>query len=363
MSKNFLFAAGGTGGHVIPAVAIAETIKEKFSDSKITFVGTAKGVENLVVPDAGFPLERIWISGFNRSAMSKNLLFPIKLIVSLFQAFVLLKRVKPDLVIGTGGYVCGPVIYIAALLKIPTLIIEENAFPGVTTKLLANKVNKICIAFEDCKRYLKTTKEIILTGNPIRQQHQEIDKETAKDFFQIEEKRKTIFTFGGSQGAQSINKVFAEILRKNPELPFDLIWQTGISDFPKLCKEFGLRKDVRIYEFLKEMNFAYKACDLVVCRSGAMTMTEITNAGLPAVMIPLKFAAENHQEKNARTLENAGVGIVVLDNNIDSDKFFRDLNSLLGNPEKLKVMSTKSKELGNPNANEAILKEILSLVH
>ncbi len=362
MPKNFLFAAGGTGGHVIPAIAIAETIKDKLPDSKITFVGTAKGVENRVVPDAGFTLERIWISGFNRSAMSKNLLFPLKLIVSLFQSFGLLRKVKPDLVIGTGGYVCGPVLYIATLLKIPTLIVEENAFPGVTTKLLANRVNKICIAFEDCKKYLKTTKEMILTGNPIRHQHSEVDKKSAKDFFNIDLDRKVIFTFGGSQGAQSINKVFAEILRKNPELPFDLIWQTGIFDFTKYSKEFGFRKDVRIFEFLKEMNFAYKACDLVVCRSGAMTMTEITNAGLPAVMIPLKFAAENHQEKNARTLEDAGAGIVVLDNNINSNKFFNDLNALLQNPKKLKEMSVNSKILGNPNANENILKEVLSLV-
>ncbi|KAA3598346.1 MAG: undecaprenyldiphospho-muramoylpentapeptide beta-N-acetylglucosaminyltransferase [Calditrichaeota bacterium] len=362
MSKKFLFAAGGTGGHVIPAIAIAETIKEKFPDSKITFVGTSRGVENRIVPDAGFPLERIWISGFNRSAMSKNLLFPVKLIVSLFQSFGLLRKVKPDLVIGTGGYVCGPVLYIATLLKIPTLIVEENAFPGVTTKLLANKVDKICIAFEDCKKYLKTTKEIILTGNPIRQQHANVDLETAKSFFKIDLERKVVFTFGGSQGAQSINKVFAEILRKNAELPFDLIWQTGIFDFPKFSKEFGFRKDVRIFEFLKEMNFAYKACDLVVCRSGAMTMTEITNAGLPAVMIPLKFAAENHQEKNARTLEDAGAGIVVLDNNIDSEKFFKELNSLLENPEGLKKMSKNSKQLGNPNANKNILEEVLSLL-
>ncbi|MCC7430429.1 undecaprenyldiphospho-muramoylpentapeptide beta-N-acetylglucosaminyltransferase [bacterium] len=354
--KTYLFAAGGTGGHVIPAIALAENLRE---NSKIYFVGTSKGIENRVVPDSNFPLLKIWISGFQRNLIFKNLLFPLKLLVSIFQSLKILLKIKPNVVIGTGGYVCGPVLWCATLLKIPTVLVEENAFPGVTTKLVAHKVTKVCIAFSECKKYLKSTSNVVLTGNPYRKNNAEATKKQALEFFKIEENKKVVFAFGGSQGATSINKALTEILQNVENLPFELIWQTGNRDYKQIFSQFGER--VKIFEFVREMNLAYKVADLVICRSGAMTITEITNLGLPTIQIPFPFASENHQEINARTLENEGAGVLISDKELNGKMLLEKIKVLFEQPEILQKMAQNSKKLGNPDATEKIVKIIVEL--
>lgn len=355
-----MIAGGGTGGHIFPGIAIADSIKKIDANADIIFVGTKGKIEERVVPKAGYKFKSIWISGFARSFDLKNLLFPLKVIVSLIQSFILIKRFKPDVVVGTGGYVSGPVVFVASLLGVPTLIQEQNSYPGVTTRLLSRFVDEVHISFEVTKKYLKRKDNVFLSGNPIRSGLKIYPKDEALKFFGLEFSKKTLFVFGGSAGARSINNAMLEIIDELVEKGIQVIWQTGALDFETVegkCKDMNA---VKVFKFIDEIDYAYSASDLVICRAGATTIAEVAYFGLPAIFVPYPFAAENHQYENARFLFEKGASEIILDGELKT-KLKQKIFELLEDEKKLDEMRTKVKLFANPNAGDLIAKAILKL--
>lgn len=355
-----MITGGGTGGHIFPGIAIADAVKKIEPESDIIFVGTKGKIESRVVPKAGYKFVSIWISGFRRSLDLKNLLFPLKLIVSLIQSFLIIKKFKPDVVVGTGGYVSGPVVFIASLLGVPTLIQEQNSYPGITTRLLSALVDEVHISFEASRKYLKSKDNVFLTGNPIRSSLKIYPKSEALKFFGFDEGKKTLFVFGGSTGARSINEAMLEIIDELVEKDIQVIWQTGMFDFERVkdkCKEM---RGVKVFQFLDEIDYAYSACDLSVCRAGATTISEITYFGVPSILVPYPFAAANHQYENAKVLFENGAGEILLDSELKS-KLKEKILNLITDDEKLRMMRERARSLANPEAGDIIAKSILKL--
>jgi UDP-N-acetylglucosamine--N-acetylmuramyl-(pentapeptide) pyrophosphoryl-undecaprenol N-acetylglucosamine transferase len=307
---KIVFAGGGTGGHVFPAINMAKTLRERF-DASILFIGAEGGIERDKVPQAGFEIKLIPVVGFQRKITPKNLLFPVKLYQSMRICRKEMERFRPDLVIGTGGYVTGPVLKTAIKMGIPTVLQEQNSYPGVTIRLLAAKVDLIFLAYEEAKWYLKNPKKCVVCGNPLLKSVEKTDRNEALKFFDLDAGRRTILALGGSQGAASLNGVIARLLREN-KIPegHQLLWQTGKRDFEKYKNEF---KDVKIFAFIDEMEKAYSCADFAVCRSGAMTLSELSAYGVPAILVPFPYAAADHQYKNALAVEKRGGAIVVKD--------------------------------------------------
>jgi UDP-N-acetylglucosamine--N-acetylmuramyl-(pentapeptide) pyrophosphoryl-undecaprenol N-acetylglucosamine transferase len=358
-----IFAGGGTGGHLFPAIAIAEELKKIEPDAEILFIGTKDKIEARVVPQKRYMFRPIWISGFHRRLRAGNLLFPLKVIVSFMQSYSIIKNFKPDVVVGTGGYVSGPVLRAAIVSKVPTLIQEQNSYPGVTTRMLAQKVNEVHLTFESSKKYLQRTDNVFMTGNPTRDDLGIARREEAFKYFGFDpsEEKKTLLVFGGSLGAHTINgaieKNLAEILKKN----IRLIWQTGTEDFEdgkNLCAKYS-ENAVWVNPFIDRMDYAYAASDLVVCRAGATTIAELTRLGKPAILVPYPFAAANHQVENAKSLAESGAATIIYDLEV-SEKLYPVLNLLL-DEKRLKEMSNQSKRLGKPDAAKEIALRVSQL--
>ncbi len=355
-----MISGGGTGGHIFPAIAIADSIKKIEPDAKILFVGTKGKIEERVVPKAGYKFASIWISGFVRSFDVKNLIFPFKVIVSLIQSFLLVKKFKPDVVVGTGGYVSGPVVFVASLLGIPTLIQEQNSYPGVTTRLLAPLVDEVHISFEVTKKYLKRKDNVFLSGNPVRSNLKIYPKDEALKFFGFETGKKTLFVFGGSAGARSINTAMLEIIDEIIDRGIQVIWQTGALDFDRVKEKCEGKNLVKVFKFIDEIDYAYSACDLVVCRAGATTIAEIAYFGLPAIFVPYPFATANHQYENARVLFETGASELIPDDRLKTELKGKILK-LIEDEQRLNEMREKVKAFSNPNAGDVIAKAILKL--
>ncbi len=355
-----MIAGGGTGGHIFPGIAIADSIKRIDPSVDIIFIGTKGKIEERVVPKAGYKFKSIWISGFARSLDLKNLLFPFKVIVSLIQSFILIKKFKPNVVVGTGGYVSGPVVFVASLLGVPTLIQEQNSYPGVTTRLLSRFVDEVHISFDAARKYLKRKDNIFLSGNPIRSGLRIYPKDEALKFFGLEFGKKTLFVFGGSAGARSINNAMLEIIDELVGKGIQVIWQTGALDFEIVEKKCKDMKAVKVFKFIDEIDYAYSASDLVICRAGATTIAEVAYFGLPAIFVPYPFAAENHQYENARFLFEKGASEIILDSELRM-KLKQKIFELLEDEERLSEMRTKVKAFANPNAGDLIAKAILKL--
>ncbi|MFN3133939.1 MAG: undecaprenyldiphospho-muramoylpentapeptide beta-N-acetylglucosaminyltransferase [Candidatus Kryptonium sp.] len=355
-----MITGGGTGGHIFPGIAIADAVKKIEPESDIIFVGTKGKIESRVVPKAGYKFVSIWISGLRRSLDLRNLLFPLKLIVSLIQSFLIIKKFKPNVVVGTGGYVSGPVVFIASLLGVPTLIQEQNSYPGITTRLLSTLVDEVHITFEASRRYLKRKDNVFLTGNPIRSSLKIYPKSEALKFFGLDEGKKTLFVFGGSTGARSINEAMLEIIDELVEKDIQVIWQTGMFDFERVKDKCKGMHGVKVFQFLDEIDYAYSACDLSVCRAGATTISEITYFGVPSILVPYPFAAANHQYENAKVLFENGAGEILFDSELKS-KLKEKILNLITDDEKLKMMREKAKPLANPEAGDIIAKSILKL--
>lgn len=359
---RILLAGGGTGGHVFPAIYIAEYLK-KYWGAHCQFIGTKKGIENIKVPQAGFVVRNIWISGFQRGFILRNLLLPLKVIISLIQSKRELLRFKPDLVIGTGGYVSGPVLYQAVKMKIPTAIQEQNSYPGITTRLLASRVDCVFLAYQEALNYLKKIKKYVLVGNPIKMQIITQDIEESLKYFNIKKGLATVLVFGGSQGAQSINHAVDFLVETGIFEKIQLIWQTGTQEF-ELYKQKYLRqnnKNLRIMPFIDRMDYAYTVANLAVCRAGAMTISELAAAGVPAVLIPYPFAAENHQYKNAQTVVQSDGAILIEDNTNLASALRTTLVSLLQTPERLTYMSGQIKNFHHPDTLQRIAFELEDL--
>ena len=356
-------AGGGTGGHVFPAIYIAQYLKKNWG-AHCRFIGTKQGIENLKVSQAGFMVKHIWISGLKRGFYLSNLLFPIKIIVSFWQSRNEIKQFKPDLVIGTGGYVSGPVLYQAVKMRIPTAIQEQNSYPGITTRILAAKVDRVFLAYAEALNHIKNIKKYILVGNPIRENIVSADKEEAWRYFVLDKRLPTILIFGGSQGARNINQTMDKIFTHYTLENVQIIWQTGKLDFEHYKEKYknDHNHKLHILPFIDRMDLAYAVADFAICRAGAMTISELAATALPAILIPLPHAAANHQFKNAQAIANAG-GAVLLEDKVGNEETLQIIiKDLLNSRNQLHDMSQKIKNFHRPDATSLIAGELEKLL-
>jgi UDP-N-acetylglucosamine--N-acetylmuramyl-(pentapeptide) pyrophosphoryl-undecaprenol N-acetylglucosamine transferase len=359
---KIIVSGGGTGGHIFPAVAIANAIKEKRSDAEFLFVGALGRMEMEKVPAAGYKIMGLWISGLQRSLSFKNLSFPFKVISSLIKAKKILKSFNPDVVIGTGGYASGPMLSVASSSGIPTLIQEQNSFPGITNKLLAKRVSKICVAYNGMEKYFPKEK-ILITGNPVRNEVVKIDnkRKEAFVFFKLDENKKTVLVIGGSLGAFTINESINQSLQQFAKDDIQLIWQTGKTYFEKAKNATSNYSDkIKTFDFLYQMDFAYAAADVVISRAGAMSVSELCLVKKPVILVPSPNVAEDHQTKNAMALVNKNAAIVVKDANALKE-LYPQLKTLINDRQLMTELGNNISELAFENAAEKIADEVIKL--
>jgi UDP-N-acetylglucosamine--N-acetylmuramyl-(pentapeptide) pyrophosphoryl-undecaprenol N-acetylglucosamine transferase len=356
-AKKYIISGGGTGGHIYPAIAIANELQNKDPEAEVLFVGAKGKMEMQKVPEAGYKIYGLWISGIRRSLSLQNLLFPFKLLSSLVKSWRILRRHKPDAVIGVGGFASGPLLYMASLMKTPTLIQEQNGYPGITNKLLAKRVDKICVAFENLDRYFPKEK-IVITGNPTREQIQKklYTKEQAQKHFGLDQSKKTLLVIGGSLGARSINESILFGFEKIEESDIQIIWQTGKSFHHEIEIRQGFRS-----EFITEMGLAYTAADVVISRAGAISLSELCLMEKATIFVPYPHAAEDHQTKNAQGLVQKKAAIVIADSKAREDLVETALN-LLSDPEQITQLEQKIKEFAKPSAVVEIANHINQLI-
>lgn len=356
---RLIISGGGTGGHIYPALAIGMQIKKQVQDVDLLFVGAKGKMEMEKVPKAGFPIKGLWISGFQRSLSLKNLLFPLKLMVSLIQAYSMIKQFKPNLVVGTGGFASGPMLQMAQWLKIPTVIQEQNSYPGVTNKVLSKKADLICVAFEGMEHYFPP-KKIRITGNPIRATISETLAATqAKAFFELNPNKQTLAIIGGSLGARRINELIASQLDFIQSLDLQLLWQCGelyYDQYKSLANE-----GVVIQPFVYEMQQFYAASDFIISRAGAGSLSELSCVAKPLVLIPSPNVTANHQYHNAHALEKKGAAYVIEEKNLKGS-FEAVLQELVTDEEVQQRMKKALQALAKPDAAESIVNHMLTLV-
>lgn len=361
-----LIAGGGTGGHINPGLAIAKYIKEKEPGTEITFVGTKKGLETKLVPLAGFPLKTITVRGFKRKLSLDTVVAVKELIQSFFEASRLIKKIKPDVVIGTGGYVCGPVLYVASKKRIPTLIHESNAFPGITNRLLEKYVNYVAISFKDAEKHFKDPKKLVHTGNPIRQELLRANRQEVRKQLNIKEDKPLVVIMGGSRGARKINETVAEMLNKYYKGEFNLIFSTGEAQYENISSGIDLnpqyKKMVNVVPYIYNVAQVYAGSDLMICRAGAITISELQTMGIPSILIPSPYVTANHQEHNARSLERDGGAVVILENELNADLLYKQICSLISNRDILRKMSAGAAKNRVNDSVEKIYKLVSEII-
>jgi UDP-N-acetylglucosamine--N-acetylmuramyl-(pentapeptide) pyrophosphoryl-undecaprenol N-acetylglucosamine transferase len=360
---RIVFAGGGTGGHVFPAIYMAEHLSKKWG-ADCQFIGTKKGLENRKVSQAGFLVRHIWISGFKRGLYISNLLFPFKLVVSSIQSRKILKQIRPHLVIGTGGYVAGPALRQALKLNIPTAIQEQNSYPGVTTRLLAPQVDCVFLAYEEAVNYLGKLKKYRIVGNPIKESLNREKSKEAHKHFGLKSGSLTILVFGGSQGARNINHAVDETLSTRLLKNVQIIWQTGEAEFDKYKEKYQNYDDINlcVLPFIDRMDLAYSASDFAVARAGAMTISELAATGLPAILVPYPHAAANHQLKNAQTIVNEGAALLVEDNQELAKNLSDVIFSIIEDPDQISAMAVKMHNFHHENTLNHIEEELAKLI-
>lgn len=344
---RFLFAGGGTGGHLFPAVAVAEKIKARIPEADIMFIGTKTKIEGRVIPELGYKFKSIWIKGFSRTFTFNNILFPLKLVVSLIQSLMINMSFKPKVAIGSGGYVSGPAIWGSSVMGAKIILLEQNSYPGVTTRILERYADEIYVSYENSKKYLKQPEKIKVTGNPVRESLKRINKEDALRHFNLDTQKKTLLTLGGSLGASSINEAMTYSLPLFKEKKLQVIWQTGniyYEKYKSLASE-----GIIVIPFINDMNLAYSAADVVIARAGATTIAELLVLGIPSILIPSPNVAENHQYYNAESLAEEDAAILIEDKDIK--KVLGDkLISIIFDAEKLKKISRNTGKFSKPDA-------------
>ncbi len=357
---RIILSGGGTGGHIYPAISIADELKLRFPDSEFLFIGARDKMEMEKVPEAGYKIEGLWISGIQRKLTLKNLSFPFKLIVSLLRSRKILKQFKPDVVIGTGGFASGPLLQMATVKGIPSLIQEQNSYPGITNKLLGKKANKICVAYDGLERFFPTGK-IIKTGNPVRQDLLSLEDKSieAKDFFGLKHNKITLLVLGGSLGARRINELIVKKLDFFEEQNVEIIWQCGKLYF-KEYKIYGNIKDVQVHAFINRMDMAYAASDIIISRAGAGSISELCIVGKPVIFIPSPNVAEDHQTKNANAIVEKDGAILIKEGDLDVD-FENNFALLNSSKEKQELLSKNIKKLALINATKDIVDEVEKL--
>ena len=356
-----ILSGGGTGGHIFPAIAIANAIKSENGSAEILFVGSSHRMEMTRVPKAGYPIKGLWISGIQRKISIQNLLFPMKLIVSLWRSYFILKRYQPQVVVGTGGFASGPLLYMATRMKIPSLIQEQNALPGITNRLLGKYVQRICIAHKEAAAFFPSTKTQ-LTGNPLRSEliRLNIDTEEARKKMGLSKKKITLLVVGGSLGAKRMNQLVASQLIKLTDMGVQIVWQCG-SLYEKEYTHLQT-KHVHITSFIDDMATAYAAADVIISRAGALAVSELCQVGKAVLFIPSPNVAENHQYKNAIAIANKDAAIVIQEHELEH-KFQTEIDVLLSDKERRSTLGKNIKNLAKPDATQSIVKQIKSLVN
>ena len=361
---RIIISGGGTGGHVFPAIAIANALKKQLSEVDLLFVGAKGKLEMEKVPQAGYPIKGLWISGFHRKLTLRNLLFPIKLLSSLWKAWRIIRKFRPDVVVGVGGYASGPTLEIASRMGIPCLIQEQNSYAGVTNRILAKKVQTICVAYGQMERFFPAER-LVFTGNPVRQDIWNIKNARNEAFkhYDFNHNKKIIMIAGGSLGAKSLNHAMRdnfELLRANPEV--QVLWQAG----RLYIKEFGACStaqlpNVRIVDFIDRMDLAYALADVLICRAGALTVSELCAVGKPAILVPSPNVAEDHQTMNAKALADQRAALLIKDEDA-GEQMVKKALSLLDDEEMQRELGSNILKLAKPNAAEDIAAEIIKLV-
>lgn len=358
-----MISGGGTGGHIFPALAIAEAIRRRIPGAELLFVGAKGRMEMEKIPAAGYPIEGLWISGLDRKKIFKNLSFPFKIVSSMSRSFRLIRQFRPDVIIGVGGFASGPLLEAGSRKGIPTLIHEQNSYAGITNKLLGRRVDRICVAFEGMEKYFPKEK-LVLTGNPIRQDliEKKYTIEEAKKKLGIPADSKTILSLGGSLGARTLNQMFRDQTKEiasRPDIHF--IWQYGslYEEEYGSCDTARL-SNVKAMKFIEDMSVAYAAADLVVARAGALTLTELAALRKAALLIPSPNVAEDHQTKNALQLSEKGAAVLLKDENARKNGV-RRMIEMLENPEDLKILRENISSFYRPEADRAIVDEIIKI--
>lgn len=357
---KFILSGGGTGGHIYPAIAIANELKMRFPTAEFLFVGAKDKMEMQKVPQAGYAIIGLWIAGLQRQINMKNAMFPFKLIDSLWKSRKIIKEFKPDVVIGTGGFASGPLLQVANTMGIPTVIQEQNSYPGITNKLLSKKASVICVAYENLERFFSREK-MILTGNPVRQDLIDIasKREDAVAYFKLDSNKKTLLVLGGSLGARRINQLIEKEMEHILSQNVQIIWQCGKLYFEDYKKYNSTH--VQVVSFIERMDYVYAAADVIISRAGASSVSELCIVGKPVLFIPSPNVAEDHQTKNAKAIVDKKGALLLKESELDS-QFSLVFEALLKDEGKQKQLSENIKELAMPQATKQIVDAIVQLI-
>jgi len=356
--KRFIISGGGTGGHIFPAIAIADELKRRLPDAEILFVGAKDRMEMQKVPQAGYPIEGLWISGLQRKLSWQNLLFPLKFISSLLKSRSIIKRFKPDAVIGTGGFASGAVVKVAGQMGIPTFIQEQNSYAGITNKMLAKNAHKICVAYDAMEQFFPKEK-IVKTGNPIRDGLLNIGEYRSEglSYFHLDSERKTLLVLGGSLGARRINQLIEQQLPLFEQLGVQVLWQCGKLYYEEYKKYNS--EQVRVLAFIDRMELAYAAADVIISRAGASSVSELCVVGKPVIFIPSPNVAEDHQTKNGRAIADKQAAILLRESELN-EQFANTFSKLIADEAQQEALSAHIKALAQPNATKDIVNLILN---
>lgn len=362
---RIIISGGGTGGHIYPAIAIANAFKERFGDAEILFVGAKGKMEMQKVPEAGFTIKGLWISGLQRKLTLDNLSFPLKVIDSLNKSRKIIKDFKPHAVVGVGGYASGPLLKMATRRRVPALIQEQNSYAGLTNKLLADKVGKVCVAYPKMERFFPAEK-VVVTGNPVRKDITDLKgkKESGIAHFQLKQNKPVLLILGGSLGARTLNDSMIQNLQTLIDAEVQVIWQCGrfyVEEMTEKLKGFEETEMIHLFEFLKEMDLAYAVADVVISRAGALSVSELSIAGKPTIFVPSPNVAEDHQSKNAKAMLDNDAAILVKDADA-REKLINRAISLINDVERKDTLEKNIKAMAKPNAAEDIVEEIVKLI-
>jgi UDP-N-acetylglucosamine--N-acetylmuramyl-(pentapeptide) pyrophosphoryl-undecaprenol N-acetylglucosamine transferase len=360
-SPRVIISGGGTGGHVFPAIAIADALKKLEPDAVIHFVGALGRMEMERVPQAGYTIDGLWISGLQRKLTMKNLSFPFKVVSSLIKARRIISKFDPDVAVGVGGYASGPLLRVANARQIPTVIQEQNSYPGITNRLLGGSARRICVAYPGMDRWFPSER-IVFTGNAVREAVTQISSTTgeAARLFNLDADKPTVLVVGGSLGALTINQTIHQHLEDFTQMGYQLIWQTGKNYAPQVNTN-DLPEGIRSMPFIERMDLAYAMADLIVSRAGAMSVSEICLIGKASILVPSPNVAEDHQTKNALSLVEAGASVLVSDAEA-RDALSKQIRQLMDDEAKRQNLAANTAKLAKPNAAENIAREVLNLI-
>jgi UDP-N-acetylglucosamine--N-acetylmuramyl-(pentapeptide) pyrophosphoryl-undecaprenol N-acetylglucosamine transferase len=359
---KFIISGGGTGGHIFPAVAIANEIRRREPAAEILFVGASGRMEMTRVPEAGYEIVGLDITGLQRRLTPQNLMFPVRVFRSVRKAGKLIEQFRPDAVVGVGGYASAPVLLAATSRHIPSLIQEQNSYAGLVNKLLARRVDKICVAYDGMEKFFPADK-LVLTGNPVRAEITSGSRAEAQQFFNLDPDKKTLLVVGGSLGARTLNLATAAALPRLREAGVQLLWQTGKLYYPEAQQQAATYAADHLHalEFIKRMDLAYAAADVVISRAGALSVSELSLTGKAAVLVPSPNVAEDHQTKNALSLVSKGAAVLITDEHA-AERLYDETLRLLADPARQQQLSARVRELGRPDATKSIVDELFSIL-